>query len=194
MTPRGLFFLGWGQKNGGVAQRPTPRPQRANNSGSSSLLPAWLVSGLEECAGKHISDVRTDLPFLYKLKDTLPDAARDATLCHIPHVVCARRMTLGEIHNHGHNGTVFAVHPASGLVYATCSTGDHKITENKCECLNVVNMYSRTNEDGKPQPVESVKGKCVHWVMLDEESMRLFMQTGQLLVIYILVNNISNSS
>lgn len=143
------------------------------------------MSGLEEGAGQYVSDVRTDLPFLYKLKDTLPHAASDATLCHVPRVMCARRMTLGEIHNHSHNGTIFAVHPASGLVYATCSTGDHKITENRCECIKVVNMYSRTNEDGRPQPVESVGGKCVHWVMLDEESMRLFMQAGQFMSVFV---------
>ena len=89
-------------------------------------------------------------------------------------------MTKDEGHVHKSNGTVFAVDD-SGLVYVTCSTGSgsHKITENNSQCIKVVNMYSRVGEDGKPQPVESVRGKCVHWVMLDEESMGLLVNKGQ---------------
>ena len=172
-------ILGWGQKNGGVAQRPTPCPQRAD-SGSSAHLPAWLLSALHEITGQPVSDVRSDLPFLYKLKETLPHAARGATLYHIPRSWCANSMTKDEAHIHKSNGTIFAV-GLGGEVYVTCSTGSgsHKITENKSECIKVVNMYSSTGEDGKPQPVVEVGGKCVHWVMLDEESMRLLVQAGQ---------------
>jgi hypothetical protein len=28
------------------------------------------------------------------------------------------------------------------------------------------------------QPVVEVKGRCIHWVMFDEEDMRLFIQKG----------------
>ena len=89
-------------------------------------------------------------------------------------------MTKDEGHVHKSNGTVFAV-CKSGLVYATCSTGSgsHRITENSSQCIKVVNMYSMTGEDGRPQPVEVVRGKCVHWVMVDEESMRLLVKAGQ---------------
>lgn len=180
---------GWGQKENGAASRPAPRPQRAidsaappsnaANASNSSNLPAWLSSALQEITGQCVSDIRSDLPFLHKLKDTLPDAARGATLYHIPRSWCANSMTKDEGHVHKSNGTVFAV-DNGGVVYATCSTGSgpHKITENSSQCIKVVNMYSRTGEDGRPQPVESVRGKCVHWVMADEESMRLLVQAG----------------
>ena len=177
---------GWGQEKGGAALKPTPRPQRANDSTNpssttpSTNLPAWLSSALQGITGQCVSDVRSDLPFLDKLKDTLPDAARGATLYHIPRSWCANSMTKDEGHVHKSNGTVFAVDD-SGLVYATCSTGSgsHKITDNNSQCIKVVNMYSKVGEDGKPQPVESVRGKCVHWVMLDEESMGLLVNKGQ---------------
>ena len=93
-------------------------------------------------------------------------------------------MTKDEARVHKSNGTVFAVDDradGTGLVYATCSTGSgpHRITENCSQCIRVVNMYSKTGQAGKPQPVESVRGKCVHWVMLDEESMGLLVRKGQ---------------
>ncbi len=90
-------------------------------------------------------------------------------------------MANDKAHVHDKNGTVFAVDSRLGLVYATCSTGaaGHKITENNSQCIKVVNMFSKTNEDGVLQSVESVKGKCVHWVMADEESMRLLVETGK---------------
>ncbi len=90
-------------------------------------------------------------------------------------------MANGTGHTHDKNATVFAVDSRLWVVYATCSTGasGHKITENKSGCIQLVNMYSRTNEDGTVQPVESVTGKCVHWVMVDEESMALLVKKGQ---------------
>jgi hypothetical protein len=175
---------GWGQKKGEAAFKPASCPQRANHdsgaAASSSNLPAWLLSALEEITGQCVTDVRSDLPFLFKLKDTLPSAARGATLYHIPRSWCANSMTMDEVHVHKSNGTVFAV-GACGEVYATCSTGSgsHKITDNTSKCIKVVNMYSKTGEDGRPQPVEEVRGKCVHWVMADEESMRLLVKEGQ---------------
>lgn len=183
-TPGDNSTPGWGQENGGVALKPAPSPQRANYSSSNTQphnLPAWLLSDLQEITGQCISDVRSDLPFLYKLKDTLPDAARGATLYHIPCTCCAKYMALDELHVHKSNGTIFAV-GLNGEIYATCSTGSHKITDFNSQCIKVVNMYSRTGEDGRPQSVESVKGKCVHWVMIDEESMGLFVQAGQSLI------------
>ena len=81
------------------------------------------------------------------------------------------------MHIHDKNATVFAVD--GGVVYATCSTGAHKITESS---VKVVNMYSRANEDGSVQPVESVTGKCVHWAMIDEETMHLIVEIGQCFV------------
>ena len=180
------LFPRWEQKNG-VAQRPTPRPQRAFEDRSSShtsghILPAWLVSALKEVTGRDVCDARSELPFLQKLKNTLPEASRDATLYHIPSSWCANSMANDKLHVHDSNGTVFAVDNRLGVVYATCSTGSngHKITENNSQCIKVVNMHSTTNEDGAMQSVESVKGKCVHWVMADEDSMRLLVETGQL--------------
>ena len=132
-----------------------------------------------------VGDVRSNLPFLEKLKSTLPDASRNATLFHIPGTVCAKWLAFPEkpMHIHEKNATVFAVTTVDSglkmkcnLVYATCSTGAHRITENS---IKVVNMYSKTNEDGSVQPVESVKGKCVHWVMIDEETMHLIVEIGQ---------------
>ncbi len=91
-------------------------------------------------------------------------------------------MASDKMHVHDTNGTIFAVDDRLGVVYATCSTGSngHKITENNSKCIKVVNMHSTTNEDGEMQSVELVKGKCVHWVMADENSMRLLVETGQL--------------
>ncbi len=194
---------GWGQENFGAASRPAPRPQRANDptqtpknpgSSSSSNLPEWLSSALQEITGQCVSDARADLPFLNKLRDTLPDAALGATLYHIPRSWCANSMTKDEGRVHKSNGTVFAV-DGGGLVYATCSTGSgpHKITENNSQCIKVVNMYSRTGQDGKPQPVESVRGKCVHWVMLDEESMGLLVRKGQFFLLLCLFDVVISS-
>ncbi len=167
-----------------MALRPAPRPQRATGSSSApsaSGLPGWLLSALREITGGDVSGVRCDLPFLQKLKDTLPEASRDATLYHVPSSWCANGMANDNGHTHDKNGTVFAVDSRLGVVYATCSTGSggHRITENRSKCIKVVNMYSRTNEDGTVQPVESVMGKCIHWVMANEESMALLVKTGQ---------------
>jgi hypothetical protein len=167
-----------------VAQRPTPRPQRAGaenrNSSSSSHLPEWLLSALKEITGRDVTGARSDLPFLQKLKETLPVVSRDATLYHIPSSWCANSMANDKGRVHDKNGTVFAVDARLGVIYATCSTGSsgHKITENNSKCIKVVNMYSKTNEDGTVQSVESVKGKCVHWVMADEDSMSLLVKSG----------------
>jgi hypothetical protein len=162
-----------------VAPRPTPRPQRAVDD-AVPHLPEWLLSALKEATGRGVWDVRCNLPFLEKLKGTLPEASRGAVLCHIPCSWCAKAMANDELHIHGKNATVFAYDYTLKVVYATCSTGAHKITENKSKCVKVVNMYSKTNEDGSVQPVESVKGKCVHWVMADEAAMHLLVETGQL--------------
>lgn len=84
-------------------------------------------------------------------------------------------------HTHDKNGTIFAVDERLKVVYAACSTGSggHKITANNSQFIKVVNMYSKTKEDGTVQEVEAVMGKCVHWVMVDEESMRLLVNKGQ---------------
>ncbi len=158
---------------------PTPRPHRAIDDSSRHTLPAWFLSALKDITGRGVADVRSNLPFLEKLKDTLPAASRNATLHHIPGTVCARWLAYPEkpMHIHDKNATVFAVD--GGVVYATCSTGAHKITESS---VKVVNMYSRANEDGSVQPVESVTGKCVHWAMIDEETMHLIVEIGQCFV------------
>jgi hypothetical protein len=85
-----------------------------------------------------------------------------------------------EVHIHKTNCTVVAVDDALGVVYMTCVTGapGHKITETNRH-VKVVNMHSALREDGKVQPVVEVKGRCIHWVMFDEEDMRLFIQKGQ---------------
>lgn len=185
-----------------MALRPTPRFQQAHDSGEpkqskdpkrSCHLPKWLESALHSVTGRELESVRTDLPFLQKLKETLPEAAKDATLYHVPSSWCANSMTNDRVHIHKKNATIFAVsqnaqnaqnaqNPQSSqyTVYATCSTGSsgHRIIENKSQCIKVVNMYSSTGEDGRPQPVEEVRGKCVHWVMLDEPSMALLVEAG----------------
>ena len=124
--------------------------------------------------------IRTDLPYLQKLKDTLPEAAKGATLYHTPSSWCANSMTGDKVHIHKKNATVFAVDDKNTVVYATCCTGSsgHRIIENCSKCIKVVNMYSMTMEDGRPEPVEEVKGKCVHWVMLDEQSTALLVKAG----------------
>ena len=140
------------------------------------------MSGLREITGRGVQDVRCNLPFLDNLKKTLPMTSRDATLYHIPSTWCAKSMAkglIGEDHIHDKNATVFAVDSRLNVVYATCCTSSHKISEHDSQYIKVVNMYSKTNEDGSVQPVESVKGKCVHWVMIDEEAMRLLVETGQ---------------
>lgn len=175
-----------------MAKEPTPCPQwaieehgsshRLRPSNNSNILPAWLVSALTEITGKEVKDVRCDLPFLTKLKETLPEVSRNAAvLHHVPSSWCANSMANDKAHVHDKNGTIFAVDSSLGVVYATCSTGaaGHKITENNSQCIKVVNMFSKTNEDGIMQSVELVKGKSVHWVMVDEESMRLLVKTGK---------------
>jgi hypothetical protein len=107
--------------------------------------------------------------------------SRNAALYHVPSSWCANAMANDKAHFHDKNGTIFAFDSRLGVVYATCSTGaaGHKITENNSKCIKVVNMFCKTNEDGTMQSVESVKGKCVHWVMADEISMRLLVETGK---------------
>lgn len=181
----------WGQKNGGPAKQAPPRPQRAPNSsrGSSSSqhnLPAWLLSAIEAVTGREAMDIRKDLPFLQNLRETLPRTSRDATLYHIPSSWCANGMANDTHRTHDKNGTVFAVDERLGVVYATCSTGagGHKITENNSQCIQVVNMYSKTKEDGTVEPVEKVTGKCVHWVMADETTMGLLVKKGKSILIW----------
>jgi hypothetical protein len=140
-------------------------------------LPEWFVSGLRAVTGKELSDVRTDLPYLSRLRETLPDESRDVTLYHVPSSWCANSMVNDKRHIHDKNGTVFAADSRLGVVYATCSSGTHKITENNSKCVKVVDMFCKTN-NGIMQSVELVKGKCVHWVMVDEDSMHLLVETG----------------
>lgn len=169
-----------------MASRPTPHPQRAPEDprspklGPNCNLPEWFLSDLKSITGRDVSDVRCNLPFLEKLKNTLPEASRNATLHHVPGTVCAKWLAYpkGPLHVHDKNATVFAYDTGLNVVYATCSTGSHKIAEHNGQ-LKVVNMYSKTVGDGSVQPVEVVRGKCVHWVMLDVDSMRLFADTGQ---------------
>jgi hypothetical protein len=162
--------------------KPTPHPQRVVRTGdvgrSTGNLPAWFLSALKEVTGREVSDVRSELPFLQKLRDTLPEASRGASLYHIPSSWCAESMANDKVHIHDKNATVIAVDSRLNVVYATCTTGAHKITGNNSKCIKIVNMYSGTNEDGTVQPVESVGGKCVHWVMADEGTMRLLVETG----------------
>ena len=89
-------------------------------------------------------------------------------------------MTKGEVHIHSSNCTVVAVDEELKVVYMTCVTGapGHKITDNSSKVVKVVNMHSSLGSDGKVQPVEEVKGRCIHWVMLDEDDMGLLMEKG----------------
>jgi hypothetical protein len=91
--------------------------------------------------------------------------------------------TKPEIHIHKSNCTVVAVDDALGVVYMTCVTGSagHKITSGS-KHVKVVNMHSALGADGKVQPVAEVKGRCIHWVMFDEEDMRLLVDKGQCLI------------
>jgi hypothetical protein len=145
---------------------PIPQPKRANPPNIPNDLPTWLLLALKTVTGREVS-CRSDLPFLQKLKDTLPMVSRDATLYHIPSSWCANSMANDKVHIHNKNGTVFAVDSKLKVIYATCSTGSHKITENNSKCIKVVNMYN-----------EGIAGKCVHWVMADEEMMALLVKTG----------------
>ena len=88
------------------------------------------------------------------------------------------------MHIHKSNCTVVAVDDTLGVVYMTCVTGapGHKITEVGKD-VKVVNMHSAL-VDGKVQPLTTVKGRCIHWVMVDEEDMRLLIQKGRELVVY----------
>jgi hypothetical protein len=174
----------WWEQKSGVAPTPHPQrvtgdpsPQRAPNT-SSTHLPEWFLSDLRLATGTDVSNVRCNLPFLEKLKSTLPEASRGATLHHVPSSCCAQHMATGRLHIHDKNATVFAYDSQLNVVYATCSTGSHKITEHNGQ-FKVVNMYSKTMEDGSVQPVEIVRGKCVHWVTISVDSMRLFVETGQ---------------
>jgi hypothetical protein len=163
---------------------PTPHPQRVNGdrfpSPHSHVLPAWLLSALRQISGSDVRGVRHDLPFLKKFKETLPAVSRNSVLYHVPSSWCANSMANDKAHVHDKNGTVFAVDSSLGVVYATCATGaaGHKITGNNSQCIKVVNMFSKTNEDGVLQSVESVTEKCIHWVMANEDSMRLLVETG----------------
>jgi hypothetical protein len=167
-----------------VALRPTPGPQRAiaddRGGSTSSHLPAWLLSALKEITGRIVTNARCDLPFLQKLKGTLPLVSRGATLYHVPSSWCANSMANDSGHVHDKNGTIFAVDQRLNVIYATCSTGSsgHRITENNSKCIKLVNMFSKANEDGTVQSVESVTRKCVHWVMADENSMNLLVKSG----------------
>jgi hypothetical protein len=89
-------------------------------------------------------------------------------------------MTKGEVHIHTSNCTVVAVDDELGVVYMTCVTGaaGHKITESS-KFVKVVNMHSALGGDGKVQPVVEVKGRCIHWAMLDEEDMHLLIKKGK---------------
>jgi hypothetical protein len=91
-------------------------------------------------------------------------------------------MTRSEVHIHKSNCTVVAVDDTLGVVYMTCVTGapGHKITEVGKD-VKVVNMHSAL-VDGKVQPLTTVKGRCIHWVMVDEEDMCLLIQKGRKLV------------
>ncbi len=88
-------------------------------------------------------------------------------------------MTKGEVHIHKTNCIVVAVDSELGVVYITCVTGapGHRITEKGC--VKVVNMHSPLGADGKVRPVEEVKGRCIHWVMFDEEDMNLLIKKGK---------------
>lgn len=170
----------WWEQKSWAAPMPPSHPHRVIDDSrihhTPHNLPEWFLSGLREITGRGVRDVRSNLPFLEKLRVTLPAASRKATIYHIPWTVCAKWLAYPEspLHIHEKNATVFAVD--GGLVYATCSTGAHKITESS---ISVVNMYSQTNKDGSVQPVASVGGKCVHWTMLDEKTMHLIVDIGQ---------------
>jgi hypothetical protein len=62
----------------------------------------------------------------------------------------------------------------------TCVTGGpgHRIVDNSSGAVKVVNMFSALGEDGRVQPVTEVRGRCIHWVMLDEEDMALLIEKG----------------
>lgn len=118
---------------------------------------------------------------------TLPKASQPhARLYQVPSSWCAGSMTRGEVHIHKSNCTVVAVDDVLGVVYMTCVTGSpgHKITQ--VGDVKVVNMHSAL-VDGKVKAVEEVKGRCIHWVMLDEADMRLLTEKGQGMRCYVLL-------
>jgi hypothetical protein len=143
-------------------------------------LPVWLLSALDSISGRGV-EVYTSPSSLECKRTTLPKASQSrARLYQIPSSWCANSMTKGEVHIHGSNCTVVAVDEELEVVYMTCVTGapGHKITDNSSGVVKVVNMHSSLGSDGKVQPVEEVKGRCIHWVMLDEKDMGLLMEKG----------------
>ena len=149
-------------------------------SSAQSHLPAWLLSALRRVTGRDV-EVYLSPSSLESKRTTLPKASQpNAKLYQIPSSWCANSMTKGAVHIHNSNCTVVAVDEELKVVYMTCVTGapGHKIVENSSGAVKVVNMFSALGEDGRVQPVKEVKGRCIHWVMLDEEDMGLLMEKG----------------
>jgi hypothetical protein len=143
-------------------------------------LPGWLLSALRTVSGRDVG-VYTSPSSLECKRSTLPKASQSrAKLYQVPSCWCANSMTKGEVHIHTSNCTVVAVDDELGVVYMTCVTGapGHKITESS-KVVKVVNMHSALREDGKVQPVQEVKGRCIHWAMFDEEDMNLLIKKGK---------------
>lgn len=175
----------WQQKKGAKplgSQRADPRTELlARDFTPPQLhLPAWLMSAFKTLSGREVVGYTSPSSLECK-RSTLPKISQpNVRLYQVPSVCCAGRLTKSVIHIHKTNCTVVAVDDVLGVVYMTCVTGapGHKITESGRD-VKVVNMHSALGEDGKVQSVAEVKGRCIHWVMFDEEDMRLLIEKGQ---------------
>ena len=130
-------------------------------------ISTWLTSAVRALSGREVEGYSSPSSLECK-RSTLPKAsqssARLSGYYQVPSVCSAGRLTK---HIHKTNLTVVAVDDVLGEVYMTCVTGapGHKITEASKQCQarqggQYVVRYGRMAE---------VEGRCIHWVMLDEE-------------------------
>ena len=164
----------------GAVKRPTP-----SSSSSSTLLPEWLQSALEALTGRGISKENLYCPpGLDKLRKTLPEEVREkAEMAQIKSHICAQGLVTGSYKMHDNDGTRLAWTLDPPTAYFTCVKGEkgHKIEDNhgNTHC-RVVNMHSRSDAQGRMRPVETVKGRCIHWAVLSKEELDLLSIKGLL--------------
>jgi hypothetical protein len=165
-------------EQGGVARRATP-----SSSSAPTALPEWLQSGLEVMTGRGISRGNLyNTPAVEDMRKTLPEAVRD-TVCmtQLNSHICANGLVTGRgsegYRMHDKDGTRVAW--TDNLAFLTCVKGTHKIADNyqNAHC-RVVNMFSPSVQ-GAIQPVDDVRGRCIHWAMLSKEELEGLEGTGQ---------------
>lgn len=171
----------WEQGGVGAVKRPTPSSSR------STLLPEWLQSALEALSGRGISNENLYTPpGLEAIRRTLPQPFRDtAIMAQIKSNVCAYGLVSGDYHKLHDNDSVRVAY-TEDAVLLTCVKGEkgHKIDDNygNAHC-KVVNMHCKEDEQGKMRPVETVKGRCIHWAMFYRSELELLVNKGAALYI-----------